>query len=152
MQKRLKSPRRFCRAGREPKDPFCRIELAHDAFILGIAQLDPVRVKAYRDLESSNKLTMRIQGSWDFNTRYVTTTLEEQSKTFITRDKRGENSALINVDGVKVYLDGVPKDGEGGAPMISGRDALEVHRLIDAIEKSGARGQRVSLEDLADGP
>ena len=39
---------------------------------------------------------------------------------------------------------------EGGPPMISGRDALEVHRLIDAIEKSGARGQRVSLQDLAD--
>ena len=82
------------------------------------AQLDPVRLKAYRDLESRNKLTMRIQGQWDFNTRYVTTTLEEQSKTFMTRDKRGENSPLINVDGVKVYLDGVPKDGEGGAPMI----------------------------------
>ena len=82
------------------------------------AQLDPVRLKAYRDLESKNKLTMRIQGQWDFNTRYVTTTLEEQSKTFMTRDKRGENSPLINVDGVKVYLDGVPKDGEGGAPMI----------------------------------
>ena len=82
------------------------------------AQLDPVRLKAYRDLEAQRKLTMRIQGQWDFNTRYVTTTLEEQSKTFMTRDKRGENSALINVDGVKVYLDGVPKDGEGGAPMI----------------------------------
>jgi hypothetical protein len=66
------------------------------------AQLDPVRLKAYRDLESRNKLTMRIQGQWDFNTRYVTTTLEEQSKTFMTRDKRGENSPLINVDGVKV--------------------------------------------------
>ena len=82
------------------------------------AQLDPVRLKAYRALESQNKLTMRIQGSWDFNTRYVTTTLEEQAKTFMTREKRGENSLLINVDGVKVYMDGVPKDGEGGAPMI----------------------------------
>jgi hypothetical protein len=82
------------------------------------AQLDPVRVKAYRDLESKNKLTVRIQGSWDFNTRYVTTTLEEQAKTFMTRDKRGENSALINVDGVKVYMDGVPNDAEGGSPMI----------------------------------
>ena len=44
------------------------------------AQLDPVRLKAYRDLESKNKLTMRIQGQWDFNTRYVTTTLEEQRR------------------------------------------------------------------------
>jgi hypothetical protein len=85
-------------------------------------QLDPVRIKAYRALESQNILTVRIQGSWDFNTRYVTTTLEEQAKTFMSRDKRGENSPLINVDGVKVYMDGVPNDGEGGSPMI---DAYE---------------------------
>ena len=36
----------------------------------------------------------------------------------MTREKRGNNSPLINVDGVKVYMDGVPKDGEGGSPMI----------------------------------
>ena len=77
--------------------------------------LDPVRIKAYRDLESKDKLTVRIQGSWDFNTRYVTTTLEEQAKTFMTRDKRGDNSPLINVDGVKVYMDGVRNDAEGGS-------------------------------------
>jgi predicted amidohydrolase YtcJ len=82
------------------------------------AQLDPVRLKAYRDLEAKNELTVRIQGSWDFNTRYVTTTLEEQAETFMSRDKRGESSPFINVDGVKIYLDGVPKDGEGGSPMI----------------------------------
>jgi hypothetical protein len=82
------------------------------------AQLDPVRIKAYRSLEAKNKLTIRVQGSWDFNTRYVTTTLEEQAKTFMTREKRGKNSPLINVDGVKVYMDGVPNDAEGGAPMI----------------------------------
>lgn len=81
-------------------------------------QLDPVRIKAYRALESQGKLTVRIQGSWDFNTRYVTTTLEEQAKTFMTREKRGKNSPLINVDGVKIYMDGVPNDAEGGAPMI----------------------------------
>ncbi len=85
-------------------------------------QLDPVRIKAYRALESQDKLTVRIQGSWDFNTRYVTTTLEEQAKIFMAREKRGENSALINVDGVKVYMDGVPNDAEGGSPMI---DAYE---------------------------
>ena len=81
-------------------------------------QLDPGRIKAYRNLESKDKLTLRIQGSWDFNTRYVTTTLEEQAKTFMTRDKRGKNSPLINVDGVKVYMDGVPNDAEGGSPMV----------------------------------
>ena len=34
---------------------------------------------------------------------------------------------------------------EGRAPMISGRSALEVHRLIEAIERSGREGQRISL-------
>jgi predicted amidohydrolase YtcJ len=82
------------------------------------AQLDPMRLRAYRALESKDKLTVRIQGSWDFNTRYVTKTFEEQSKTFMTREKRGENSPLINVDGVKIYMDGVPNDAEGGSPMI----------------------------------
>jgi hypothetical protein len=82
------------------------------------AQLDPVRLKAYRSLESKNKLTVRIQGNWDFNTRYVTSTLEEQAKTFMTRENRGKNSPLINVDGVKIYMDGVPNDAEGGSPMI----------------------------------
>jgi hypothetical protein len=82
------------------------------------AQLDPVRLKAYRALESQDKLTVRIQGSWDFNTRYVTTSLEEQAKTFMSRTKRGENSPLVNVDGVKIYMDGVPNDAEGGSPMI----------------------------------
>ncbi len=82
------------------------------------AQLDPVRLKAYRALESQGNLTVRIQGSWDFNTRYVTGSLEEQAKTFISREKRGENTPLINVDGVKIYMDGVPNDAEGGSPMI----------------------------------
>jgi hypothetical protein len=82
------------------------------------AQLDPVRLQAYRNLESKGKLTLRMQGSWDFNTRYVTTTLDEQAKTFMSRDKRGNNSPLINVDGVKVYMDGVPNAAEGGSPMI----------------------------------
>jgi hypothetical protein len=82
------------------------------------AQLDPMRLRAYRALELQGKLTVRIQGSWDFNTRYVTGSLEEQSKTFMSREKRGENSPIVNVDGVKIYMDGVPNDAEGGSPMI----------------------------------
>ncbi len=82
------------------------------------AQLDPMRLKAYRSLEKKVNLTVRIQGNWDFNTRYVTTSLEEQAETFMAREKRGENSPLINVDGVKVYMDGVPNDKAGGSPMI----------------------------------
>jgi hypothetical protein len=82
------------------------------------AQLDPMRLRAYRALKTQGKLTVRIQGSWDFNTRYVTGSLEEQAKTFMSREKRGENSPLVNVDGVKIYMDGVPNDAEGGSPMI----------------------------------
>lgn len=40
---------------------------------------------------------------------------------------------------------------EGREPMVPGRAALEVHRLIDAIEKAGARGERVSLKEFPDG-
>lgn len=82
------------------------------------AQLDPGRLTAYRELESENLLSLRLQGSWDFNTRYVTGTLEEQAEMFVARKDRGDNSPLINVDGVKIYMDGIPSDGEGGAPMI----------------------------------
>jgi predicted amidohydrolase YtcJ len=84
------------------------------------AQLDAAHVvKAYRGLEAKNKLSMRVHGSWDFNTRYVTTTLAEQAKTFMTRKARGENTPLVNVDTVKVYMDGVPNDAPtGGSPMI----------------------------------
>ena len=62
----------------------------------------------------------------------MTTTLEEQSKTFMSREKRGENSPLINVDGVKIYMDGVPNDAEGGSPMIdhtcSGGQVISIRR------------------------
>lgn len=40
---------------------------------------------------------------------------------------------------------------EGRAPMVPGRAALDVHRLIDAIEKAGARGERVTLKEFPDG-
>ena len=39
---------------------------------------------------------------------------------------------------------------EGREPMVPGRTALEVHQLIDAIEKSGARAERVALTGFAD--
>ncbi len=37
---------------------------------------------------------------------------------------------------------------KGRAPMVTGRKALEVHRLIAAIEQSGRAGARVSLEQI----
>lgn len=37
---------------------------------------------------------------------------------------------------------------EGRSPMVPGRKALEVHRLIAAIEQSGRAGARVSLEQI----
>lgn len=40
---------------------------------------------------------------------------------------------------------------EGRPPMITGRDALAVHALIDAIEKSGATGERFSFTEFPDG-
>ena len=40
---------------------------------------------------------------------------------------------------------------ENRPPMVPGRTALDVHRLIDAIEKAGARGERVMLKEFSDG-
>ena len=37
---------------------------------------------------------------------------------------------------------------EGRAPMVPGRAALEVHRLIAALERSGQTGARVSLNEV----
>ncbi|MEO1536783.1 MAG: Gfo/Idh/MocA family oxidoreductase [Pseudomonadota bacterium] len=37
----------------------------------------------------------------------------------------------------------------GRAPMVTGRDALEVHRLITALEESGRSGNRVTLRKVA---
>lgn len=34
---------------------------------------------------------------------------------------------------------------EGRPPLMTGREAIEVHRLIDALERSAARGERLSL-------
>lgn len=39
----------------------------------------------------------------------------------------------------------------GRPPMILGRSALDVHRLIDAVERAGASGERVSLKEFHDG-
>jgi predicted amidohydrolase YtcJ len=79
---------------------------------IATAQLNAERLKAYRALESQGKLTVRIKGHWDWNTRYATKSLEEMAKAFDTREKRGPKSPLIDPDGVKIYTDGVP-DGHG---------------------------------------
>ncbi|NND41748.1 MAG: gfo/Idh/MocA family oxidoreductase, partial [Silicimonas sp.] len=39
---------------------------------------------------------------------------------------------------------------ENREPSITGRAALKVHHLIDAIEKAGASGERVKLKEFYD--
>lgn len=72
-----------------------------------VAQLDEHRLATYRALEKAGELTLRLQGSWDFNTRYATVSIDEMAKRFATREKRGPVSDLINPDGVKIYADGI---------------------------------------------
>lgn len=40
---------------------------------------------------------------------------------------------------------------KGRSPLVTGRAALDVHRLIDAIERSAAQGERISLKEFSDG-
>ena len=51
-------------------------------------------------------------------TRHGYSSIVTTNATLMTREKRGKNSPLINVDGVKIYMDGVPNDAPGGAAMI----------------------------------
>lgn len=64
----------------------------------------------------------------------------------------GANPMAFTSDWHRVVIeDFVNGLSEGRPPMITGRDALAVHALIDAIEKSGATGERFSFIEFPDG-
>lgn len=59
-------------------------------------------------MENTGSLTVRMKANWDFNTRYADLAPYEMVKRFDSAEKRGSKSTLINPDGVKIYVDGVP--------------------------------------------
>jgi len=123
---------------------------------VGLAQLDLSRLAAYRALESKGELTVRMQGHWDWNTRYAVKSEEEMFEVFNTREKRGPNSPLINVDGVKIYMDGVASGH--GAPYIEpyldaptfGEQGIDEPTLSRWIMKFDAAGLRTMSHAFGD--
>ena len=49
---------------------------------------------------------------------------------------------------IEDFADAIAEDRP---PMVPGRAALDVHQLIDAIEKAGASGERVRIKEFRDG-
>ncbi len=123
---------------------------------VALAQLDHARLAAYRALESEGNLTVRMQGHWDWNTRYAVKSAEEMFETFNTRAKRGPNSPLINVDGVKIYMDGVASGH--GAPYVEpyldeptfGAQAIDESTLSEWMMKFDAAGLRTMSHAFGD--
>ena len=123
---------------------------------VGLAQLDPSRLAAYRALEKQGDLTVRLKGHWDWNTRYVTASMEEQAKTFMTPEKRGPKSALIDVDGVKIYADGVASGH--AAPYVEpyedeltvGEQAIDEPTLTTWMLRFDAAGLQVMTHSFGD--
>ncbi len=123
---------------------------------VALAQLDQPRLDTYRTLESQGELTVRLQGHWDWNTRYAVKSMEEMFETFNTREKRGPNSDLINVDGVKIYADGVASGH--GAPYIEpyideptfGEQGIDEPTLSEWIMKFDAAGIQTMTHAFGD--
>jgi hypothetical protein len=123
---------------------------------VALAQLDQPRLDAYRALESQGGLTVRLQGHWDWNTRYAVKSMEEMFETFDTRAKRGPNSDLINVDAVKIYADGVASGH--GAPYIEpyideptfGEQGIDEPTLSRWIMKFDAAGLQTMTHSFGD--
>ena len=123
---------------------------------IATAQLDADRLKTYRALESEGKLTVRIKGHWDFNTRYSLMSLEDMAKTFDTRDKRGPVTALINPDGVKIYSDGVPNGH--GVPMLEsyadevnyGEQQIDEATLRTWVQRFDAMGLNIMVHAIGE--
>lgn len=122
-----------------------------------LAQLDKGRLGAYRAMEKDGKLTVRLQGSWDFNTRYATQPIADMAKVFATREDRGPVTNLINPDGVKIYLDGVWIGY--GSPFIEaysdgsgqfGRQSIDRPTLSTWVTKFDKEGLKVMMHAVGD--
>jgi predicted amidohydrolase YtcJ len=121
-----------------------------------LAQMDAGRLQAYRAMEADDKLTVRLQGSWDFNTRYATLPIDQMAKIFATREKRGEVTDLINPDGVKIYADGVWLGY--GSPFIDmyetgetyGRQSIDLPTMSTWVTRFDKEGLKVMIHAVGD--
>lgn len=81
--------------------------------------------------------------------------LDKEQLELNWRDGRSESCGFEVVKPIDKYIwhQGVIEDfldslGQGTAPMVSGRDALPVHALIEAIETSSREARRVEMAGL----
>jgi predicted amidohydrolase YtcJ len=121
-----------------------------------LAQLDKGRLDAYRAMEKDGDLTIRLQGSWDFNTRYATEPIDKMAERFATREKRGPVTDLINPDGIKIYADGVWIGY--GSPFIDmyetgetyGRQSIDQPTMKTWVTRFDKEGLKVMIHAVGD--
>jgi len=121
-----------------------------------LAQMDQGRLDAYRAMEKDGDLHIRLQGSWDFNTRYATEPIDKMAERFATRDKRGPVSDLINPDGVKIYADGVWLGY--GSPFVDmyetgetyGRQSIDQPTMKTWVTRFDKQGLKVMIHAVGD--
>lgn len=120
------------------------------------AMLDKGRLDAYRAMEKDGDLTIRLQGSWDFNTRYATEPIDKMAERFATREKRGPVTDLINPDGIKIYADGVWIGY--GSPFIDmyetgesyGRQSIDQPTMKTWVTRFDKEGLKVMIHAVGD--
>jgi predicted amidohydrolase YtcJ len=123
---------------------------------ISTAQLDAGRLKTYRAMEKEGVLTLRIKGHWDYNTRYADAPLPVMASRFDSREKRGPRTPLIDPDGVKIYLDGVPNGYS--SPYIEpysdkatfGTQSIDAPSLNDAVLHFDTEGLQVMMHAVGD--
>jgi predicted amidohydrolase YtcJ len=123
---------------------------------ISTAQLDAGRLEAYRAMEKEGVLTLRIKGHWDYNTRYADAPLPVMASRFDSRAKRGPKTPLIDPDGVKIYLDGVPNGYS--APYIEpysdkptfGTQSIDAPSLNAAVLHFDSEGLQVMMHAVGD--
>ena len=121
-----------------------------------LPQLDANRLNAYRALESKGRLTVRLKGHWDWNTRYADVPAEQMAERFATRQQRGPVTDLIDPDGVKIYTDGVPSGF--GSPYVEpyvgtddyGKQYINQSALSAAVTKFDKEGLHVMMHAVGD--
>ncbi len=121
-----------------------------------LAQLDKGRLDAYRAMEKDGDLTIRLQGSWDFNTRYATEPIDKMAERFARREKRGPVTDLINPDGIKIYADGVWIGY--GSPFIDmyetgetyGRQSIDQPTMKTWVTRFDKEGLKVMIHAVGD--
>ena len=120
------------------------------------AQASAEEVAAFRELEATGSLTVRVKANWDFNTALAPAAPEAMLERFDSREERGARTALIDPDGAKIYADGIALGA--GSPYLEpyafaptfGHAAIDQSELRNTILRMDALGLSILIHAMGD--